>query len=58
MREEISTPDVVALRPFVKFYADLGFVAFPLGGSLASMQLGPFSFLLQEFEAPGSQATS
>jgi catechol 2,3-dioxygenase-like lactoylglutathione lyase family enzyme len=62
MREEISTPDVVALRPFVpasdfqkslKFYADLGFVHFPLGGSLASMQLGPFSFLLQEIEAPG-----
>jgi catechol 2,3-dioxygenase-like lactoylglutathione lyase family enzyme len=62
MSDEVSTPDVIALRPFLpasdfqkslRFYTDLGFVAFPLGGSLASMQLGPFSFLLQEFAAEG-----
>jgi catechol 2,3-dioxygenase-like lactoylglutathione lyase family enzyme len=54
--------DVVTVRPFVpakdfekslRFYVDLGFTATPLGGSLASMELGPFSFLLQEFDAPG-----
>jgi hypothetical protein len=57
-----SPPDVVALRPFVpasdfavskSFYTDLGFTACPLGPSLASMELGPFAFLLQEFEAKG-----
>lgn len=62
MSDEVSAPDVIALRPFVpaskfaaslSFYTDLGFTAFPLGASLASMHLGPFSFLLQEFEAPG-----
>jgi uncharacterized glyoxalase superfamily protein PhnB len=57
-----SVPDVVALRPFVpakdfetslRFYEDLGFSAHRLGDSLASMELGPFGFLLQQFEAKG-----
>jgi catechol 2,3-dioxygenase-like lactoylglutathione lyase family enzyme len=60
--EQISPPDIVALRPFVpatdfaksvSFYADLGFSVTTLGGNLAGMNLGPFGFLLQEFEAPG-----
>jgi uncharacterized glyoxalase superfamily protein PhnB len=60
--EQASAPDVIALRPFVpaknfetslNFYTDLGFVACRLGDSLASMQLGPFSFLLQRFDAKG-----
>lgn len=62
MGEQFSAPDVVALRPFVpasdfetslRFYEDLGFTAYKLGDSMASMQLGPFAFLLQEFEAEG-----
>lgn len=62
MPERAAAPDVVALRPFLpakdfdaslKFYADLGFTATRLGDALASMQLGPFSFLLQKFDAPG-----
>ena len=62
MSDDVLAPDVIALRPFVpaskfatslSFYTDLGFTAFPLGASLTSMHLGPFSFLLQEFEAPG-----
>jgi catechol 2,3-dioxygenase-like lactoylglutathione lyase family enzyme len=57
-----SAPDVVALRPFVpakdfekslRFYVDLGFSAHRLGDSLAAMELGPFGFLLQQFEAKG-----
>ena len=52
--------DVIALRPFVpaedfatslQFYEDLGFTTYPLGDGLASMHLGPFSFLLQAFKA-------
>jgi catechol 2,3-dioxygenase-like lactoylglutathione lyase family enzyme len=62
MGEPISTPDVVALRPFVpatdiatslRFYADLGFTIYPLGDALASVHLGPFAFLLQQFQAAG-----
>jgi uncharacterized glyoxalase superfamily protein PhnB len=57
-----TTPDVVALRPFVpakdfekslRFYVDLGFVPVRLGDSLASMELGRYGFLLQEFDAKG-----
>jgi catechol 2,3-dioxygenase-like lactoylglutathione lyase family enzyme len=55
-------PDVIALRPFVptkdfdvslRFYTDLGFVPRPLGDKMASLHLGPFAFLLQNFDAPG-----
>lgn len=62
MSDQSSAPDVVALRPFVpatnfetslRFYVDLGFTAHRLGGALASMHLGPFSFLLQDFSADG-----
>lgn len=65
MSELPSTPDVIALRPFVpakdfetslRFYRDLGFTSQPLGDSLASMQLGPFAFLLQKFHADGFQS--
>jgi uncharacterized glyoxalase superfamily protein PhnB len=51
--------DVVALRPFVpakdfdtslRFYTDLGFSPYRLGDSMASMELGPFSFLLHAFD--------
>src|SRR5580698_4875106 len=60
--EQVSAPDVIALRPFVpakdfetslSFYTDLGFAACRLGDSLAAMELGPFSFLLQSFDAEG-----
>jgi hypothetical protein len=60
MSGQSTVPDVVALRPFVpasnfetslRFYTDLGFTAHRLSDSLASMQLGPFAFLLQKFEA-------
>jgi hypothetical protein len=62
MSGQPSAPDVVALRPFVpaknfetslRFYVDLGFAASPINGSLAILQLGPFSFLLQEFDVEG-----
>jgi len=55
-------PDVIALRPFVpardfdlscRFYADLGFTLYPLGDTLASAHLGPFAFLLTNFDAEG-----
>ncbi len=58
MQDAVSTPDVVALRPFVpakdfetsqRFYVDLGFTARPLGDGLSAMQLGPFGFLLQNY---------
>jgi uncharacterized glyoxalase superfamily protein PhnB len=54
--------DVVSLRPFVpatdfetslRFYSDLGFTAYRLSDSLASMHLGPFAFLLQNFHPAG-----
>lgn len=57
-----EAPDVIALRPFVpaadfetslRFYEALGFTGHRLGDGLASMQLGPFGFLLQAFEADG-----
>jgi catechol 2,3-dioxygenase-like lactoylglutathione lyase family enzyme len=59
---ESSAPDVVALRPFVpakdfeaslRFYVDLGFTATRISDSLASLQLGPFGFLLQKFDVQG-----
>jgi catechol 2,3-dioxygenase-like lactoylglutathione lyase family enzyme len=62
MNSQPSTPDVVALRPFVpakdfekslQFYVDLGFSAHRLGDSLASMELGSFGFLLQKFDVKG-----
>jgi len=65
MGEQSSEPDIVALRPFVpaknfetslRFYGDLGFAAYRLGDSLASMRLGPFAFLLQDFDAEGFAA--
>ena len=54
--------DVVALRPFVptadletslRFFDDLGFTSRKLDPGLAIVELGPFSFLLQKFEATG-----
>ena len=57
-----SEDGVVALRPFVpatdfeasfRFYTGLGFRAFRLGDKLASMHLGPYSFLLQDYWAEG-----
>jgi len=49
---------VKAMRPFVpakdfalsqRFYRDLGFAIQPLGDSLAAMQIGRHSFLLQDY---------
>ena len=60
MSLSVHQPDVVAMRPFVpakdfeksfNFYADLGFTCTPIDTSLASIQLGPFGFLLQEYDA-------
>jgi uncharacterized glyoxalase superfamily protein PhnB len=54
-----AASDVVALRPFVpakdfdtslRFYSELGFSPFRLGDAMASMQLGPFPFLLHAFD--------
>src|ERR1700722_20756556 len=62
MNSQPSTPDVVALRPFVpakdfekslQFYVDLGFSAHRLGDSLASMELGSFGFPLSKFDVKG-----
>jgi len=62
MSEPIPAPDVVAIRPFVpakdfaksvRFYEDLGFTSRLLGGGIASMQMGAFGFLLQEYDVPG-----
>jgi catechol 2,3-dioxygenase-like lactoylglutathione lyase family enzyme len=62
MSDAASAPDVIALRPFVpaknfevslRFYTDLGFSAYRLGESMASLHLGPFAFLLQDFDAEG-----
>jgi hypothetical protein len=50
---------VLALRQFVpakdfdtslRFYSDLGFSPFRLGEAMASMELGPYSFLLHAFD--------
>ncbi len=55
---EDQTLEVVAMRPFVpakdfetsfRFYTELGFQAFRLGDGLASMHLGAFAFLLQNY---------
>ena len=55
-----TQPDVVAMRPFVpakdfdksfRFYTDLGFTATRITDSLASIQLGQFGFLLQQYDA-------
>lgn len=57
--------DVVALRPFVpasdlgvslRFFGDLGFTTTRIDDGLALVQLGPFSFLLQQYEAKGFAA--
>jgi uncharacterized glyoxalase superfamily protein PhnB len=49
---------VVALRPFVpakdfqtskRFYIDLGFEVAPLGDKIASVSIGNFAFLLQDY---------
>lgn len=57
--------DVIALRPFVptsdletslRFFGDLGFTTSRINDGLATVQLGPFSFLLQKFEARGFAA--
>ena len=62
MSDLASPPDVVALRPFVpakdfaasmRFYADLGFTVRPISDSLAAVELGPFGFLLQQYDVPG-----
>ena len=54
----MATLDVVAMRPFVPardfetslgFYKELGFQSYPLGAGLASLHLGPFAFLLQDY---------
>jgi catechol 2,3-dioxygenase-like lactoylglutathione lyase family enzyme len=58
MSDQVHAPDVVAMRPFVpsmdfekslRFYVDLGFNAHRLGDGLASMELGQFGFLLQDY---------
>jgi hypothetical protein len=62
MNDHSPAPDVFALRPFVpakdfetslRFYGDLGFTPYRIGSSLAAMELGPFAFLLQEYDVPG-----
>jgi catechol 2,3-dioxygenase-like lactoylglutathione lyase family enzyme len=62
MNDATSIPDVVAMRPFVpatdfeasvRFYVDLGFTARRLGDTLASIELGPFGFLLQDYHVEG-----
>jgi catechol 2,3-dioxygenase-like lactoylglutathione lyase family enzyme len=49
---------IVALRPFLpakdfqiskNFYTDLGFEVVPLGDKLASVSIGRFAFLLQDY---------
>ena len=55
-----TQPDVVAMRPFVpakdfeksfRFYGELGFTTRRITSSLAAVSLGPFGFLLQEYDA-------
>ena len=57
--------DVVALRPFVpcsdleislRFFTELGFTTTKINDGLGTVQLGPFSFLLQKYEAKGFAA--
>jgi hypothetical protein len=54
----MSKLDVVTMRPFVpaknfetslRFYTDLGFDPYSLGDGLASIHLGSFAFLLQDY---------
>jgi catechol 2,3-dioxygenase-like lactoylglutathione lyase family enzyme len=54
----VGTREIIAMRPFVpakdfetslRFYTDLGFEPHRLGEGLASMHLGPFAFLLQDY---------
>lgn len=63
--DNLPPPDVIALRPFLpakdfatslRFYRDLGLQTSRLSDSLAAVQLGSFSFLLQEFDAPNFAA--
>jgi predicted DNA-binding transcriptional regulator YafY len=58
---EPQARDILALRPFVpardfersiEFYSDLGFGVERLDAGLASLQLGPFAFLLQAYDVP------
>jgi hypothetical protein len=51
-------PDIRAFRPFLpakeyqtslRFYEAIGFEAYPLGGTLAELSLGPHAFLLQGY---------
>jgi hypothetical protein len=60
-----SMVDVVTMRPFVptsdletglRFFGDLGFTTSRINDGLGTVQLGPFSFLLQKFEAEGFAA--
>ena len=60
--DQLATPDILMLRPFVpaknfeislRFCSDLGFRTYPLDEGLASVNLGPFAFLLQAFDVEG-----
>ena len=60
--DQQAAPDILMLRPFVpaknfeislQFYTDLGFRTYPLADGLASVNLGPFAFLLQAFDVEG-----
>jgi hypothetical protein len=51
-------PEIRAFRPFLpakdfetslRFYEAIGFEAYPLGGTLAELSLGPHAFLLQGY---------
>jgi len=51
-------PEIRAFRPFLpakeyqtslRFYEAVGFEAYPLGGTLAELSLGPYAFLLQGY---------
>ena len=51
-------PDIRAFRPFLpakdyqtslRFYEALGFEAYPLGDTMAELNLGPYAFLLQGY---------
>lgn len=62
MNDTTSIPDVIAMRPFVpasdfeksvRFYSDLGFTVHRISGQLASIELGPFAFLLQDYHVEG-----
>ena len=62
MSDKVEAADVVALRPFVpakdlavsmRFYSDLGFSVRSLGSALALVELGPFGFLLQQYDVAG-----